>query len=423
MTKKIVNWALSLLALALVITFIINAINKHEDTQKDNAVAVSVPLELTTSSSIDGLKIGLIITIGDTSAEGSQWNKAAAGAQVAIERFNRSGRNITLITHDDQGTAEGTANAVKALKNQEVSGIIIASSGPHLAEGITAAQEADIPVILPYQESTGDAWSLAPATTQITEHATKYTKHSARTYLIQQEGRSTPYTAHETHTYTPGTDPHEFLAPIAEYVKRDEHKNNTYSLIIDADAYVLSTLTRAIQENGIHANILLSYDATSPALSVALTNNGPSTGPALNATTIGHNIDDAVALQPDPAGRSMSAYLQMINVMNAENIPATYGDQPFTELANSADARTHDSVIAIVKAAEQAKSKKPTDITAALKTLELTPSDGITAPSYNFTQQQAANYPPALLHPSTGNLNLRTNTTHQRIIWFAEEQK
>lgn len=423
MTRKIIGWGIPLFAIALIILFIINTITKYEETQKDTSVAVSVPLEITSTSNVDGLRIGVIVTIGDASAEGSQWNTAAAGAQVAVERLNRSGRNITLITQDDKGSNDGAVDAVQTLIDQEVSGIIIASNGNHLTAGIATAQDAGVPVILPYQEATGQAWSLAPTTEQITQRTTEYTKYSARTYLIQQEGRSTPFSAHETHPYSPGTDPHDLLKPIAEYINRAEHKNNTYSIIIDADAYTLANLHRAIQEAGIRANVLLSHDATSPALAAALTHSDPAAAINLNAITVGHNIDDAVALQPDAAGRSMSAYLQMIKLMSAENTTSLYGDQPFSALAYSADARAHDSVLAMVKAAEKAKSKKPADISAALNALTLTPSDGVTATSYDFTQQQAANSPINILHPSIGNLNLRTISTNQRIIWFTEEQK
>lgn len=421
MTKKIATWAAPLITLTLILALVLAAINKHQETEQDIAVAVSVPMELTSTSTVDGLSLGLIVSVGDNSTEGSQWAKAAAGAQVAVERLNRTGRNITLITQNDQGTPEGSQKAVQALIDQQVSGIIIASSGPHLAQGIDAAQEAGIPLIMPYQETNGQAWSLAPSQTQITQQAQSFARGSTRIYLIQQEGRSTPYPAHEAHTYTPGADPHQILGPIADYVNHDDNKNGTYSIILDADTYTLATLITAIQESGIHANILLSPDATSPVLSEALTNNDPAATVTLTASTIGHNIDDAVALQATPEGRSMSAYLQMVKVMGASSAPALYNDQPFADLAHSADARAHDSVIAFVKAAEKAQDKTPQGITQALNSLTLAPADGITAPSYDFSTPQAANAPVSVLHPSIGNLNLRTSSQSQRIVWFAPE--
>lgn len=418
MKNKILNIGVPLALILLIVGLVVAAIVKHQGQEKDAAVAVTVPVELTASEQARSSSIGLILTVGNEGAQGSEWNQAAAGAQVAIERFNRSGANLTLITEDDRGTSAGAARAVEVLAQQNVSGIVIASRGNHVEEAVKAAEERGIPVILPYTDAVGGAWSLTPSPSDITSLLESHYSGTSRVVRIDQESFPGPEVrAEETVTVNSSSDLDKTAQDIA---RRISDGKAGAAIFINADSYTQARLTRALQEAGTQASIVLGNEATSPAFSETFTRDNPST--VINAMTVGFNTGDSVALQADGQGRSMSAYLQMVKMLgDSPDAHGPLGEQPFSDVAASADARSHDAVVALVRATEKAPSAKPKDIKKELGTLTLSPSDGITAAGLDFSQPHAVAGSPALLSATLEDVTIRTSPRDEsaHIVWFA----
>lgn len=219
MKNKILNIGVPLALILLIVGLVVAAIVKHQGQEKDAAVAVTVPVELTASEQARNSSIGLILTVGNEGAQGSEWNQAAAGAQVAIERFNRSGANLTLITEDDRGTSAGAARAVEVLAQQNVSGIVIASRGNHVEEAVKAAEERGIPVILPYTDAVGGAWSLTPSPSDVTSLLESHYSGTSRVVRIDQESFPGPEVrAEETVTVNSSSDLDKTAQDIARRI-------------------------------------------------------------------------------------------------------------------------------------------------------------------------------------------------------------
>ena len=147
-------------------------------------VAVTVPVALTRAQVPPDTRIGVIVTLGQGHSEGAEWATAGNGAVVARERLMRGGSEIELIVEDDRGTAAGSAEATRALIEREVSGIVVVSSGDHTSAGLAVAEQAGVPVVLPYAavpeaavpdasvpvgDRQGGVWSLAPTEEALAE--------------------------------------------------------------------------------------------------------------------------------------------------------------------------------------------------------------------------------------------------------------
>lgn len=416
MKEKIINIGVPLAFILAVIGIIFAAVIRHNSTEQDQAVAVTVPVTLTAEGEAKQASLGLIVTIGNENAEGSEWKDAASGAKVALERFNRSGARISLLTEDDRGTAEGAVQAVESLAQQKVSGIILASQGQHLEPALRKAEELGIPLILPYAESAHSAWSLKPSEESLTQLVVSHNNFAHKVIRIDQQdfpGLDIP--AEENITINSTTDFNKLTEEISQLTAK---VGDSATIFLNTDSYMQARIASALHESGNRAQILLGYEATSPAFSQAFMKDKNSA--VLNALSIGYKTDDSVALQTDGQGRSMSAYLQMVKIL-AESPDATnaLGDQKFSEIALAADSRSHDATVALIRAIEKAGSTDPKAVKKAMPRLELAASDGITGPSLNFSQPYAVTTDPLLLSPTVGDINLRIteDSSYTPIIW------
>lgn len=171
-SKKGLMVAIGIVAALLVIALLVFVLIRATADDGPDPVAVTVPVALADVSPPANATIGVVLTLGTGITDGSQWYQAAQGAVVAQERLALGGNDVALVTADDMGEATGSAEAVQSLLEQGVSGIVYASSGAHLADGLDAAAEAGVPVILPYAQAPEDAsnvWSLAPTDAELAD--------------------------------------------------------------------------------------------------------------------------------------------------------------------------------------------------------------------------------------------------------------
>lgn len=420
MKSKIATVGAPLAVIALIVALVLVAIFQTKAQEQDHAVAVTVPVELKAGGSVKGGSIGLLITVGNENAEGSEWNQAAAGAQVAVERFNRSGADITLVTEDDRGTVSGAVAAVRSMADQNVSGIIVATRGEHLKEAVYLAQQLDIPLIFPYHSLDAEGtWSF-----QADDQSMKnlMTVHSAGQRLIrvdQENFGGVEYAADQVVNVTADTDTEQLARDLSQQVKDSKVP---VAIAINADPYLQARIVPSLQDLGVDAELILDPGATSPAFGSSYL-SGDVKRSTINAVSIGYNSGDAVALQSDGEGRSMSAYLQMVKIMSdSSNATSPLGDHPFSAVAGAADSRSHDSLVALVRAMERSPSNKAKDVKETLQGLKLSPADGITSGSVDFSSQHVVQAKPILLAASIGNLDMRGSLPSATVgvQWFPQ---
>lgn len=384
------------------------------------AVSATVPVAIAVAHVPATTKIGVVVTLGD--GEGAEWNDAAQGALVAERRLALGGTDITLVTKNDGGTTAGAEAAVASLAKSGVAGIVIASSGAHVSGALTAAAARDIPVVLPYAPAGKDSWSTAPAADSVSDAMTA-ALGGARSPLLVDLGGGAPAGLRIAHVLD--ADDTADTAALARTVAErtgatsadadtDEGKADT----ADSDAVVVSgsadrqgALVAALQAVDVTVPVVLTPDATSPAFGAALADAGGSLSGSFR--TVGVATDDASALESDAGGRAMSAFLGGVRVLasdeHAENLT---GDQPFRAVASAADSRSHDAVVALVRAVGRARSTEPAGVTDALAALDLGSGAGIAGPALDFTRQQALGAPATVLAASAQQLGLRpTGTT------------
>lgn len=388
------------------------------------AVSATVPVKITVAHVPAKTTIGVIVTLGD--GEGSEWNEAAQGALVAERRLALGGTDVALVTKNDGGTAAGGKAAVESLAKSGVAGIVVASSGSHVSGALTAAAAKGIPVVLPYAPAEKDSWSTAPAAGSISTAMTT-ALGDADAPLLVDLGGGAPAGLRVAHVLD-GDDTADAAALATTVAERTGATSNeedadadadadAKTVTPDSDAVVVSgsaqrqgAFVAALQAENVTVPVVLTPDATSPAFGAALVEAGGSLSGAFR--TVGVATDDARALASDAGGRAMSAFLGGVRVLagdqDAENLT---GDQPFSAVAGAADSRSHDAVIALVRAVGSARSVEPADVTDALATLDLDADAGIAGPALDFTRQQALGTPATVLAASAQQLGLRPAST------------
>ncbi|MBF4607859.1 hypothetical protein [Curtobacterium sp. VKM Ac-1393] len=386
------------------------------------AVSATVPVKITVAHVPAKTKIGIIVTLGDS--EGSEWNEAAQGALVAERRLALGGTDVALVTKNDGGTAAGGKAAVDALAKSGVAGIVVASSGSHVSGALTAAAAKGIPVVLPYAPAEKDSWSTAPAAGSISKAMTT-ALGDADDPLLVDLGGGAPAGLRVAHVLD-GDDTADTAALATTVAERTGATNNEQdadadtdakTVTPDSDAVVVSgsaerqgAFVAALQAENVTVPVVLTPDATSPAFGAALVEAGGSLSGAFR--TVGVATDDARALASDAGGRAMSAFLGGVRVLagdqDAENLT---GDQPFSAVAGAADSRSHDAVIALVRAVGAARSVDPADVTEALAALDVDADAGIAGPALDFTRQQALGAHATVLAASAQQLGLRPAST------------
>ncbi|WP_426724277.1 ABC transporter substrate-binding protein [Curtobacterium flaccumfaciens] len=419
--RPLVIAAIAVLLVAAVVAAVLTFRAIGSSTPAE-AVPATVPVEITVKHVPDTTKIGVVVTLGD--GEGSEWNEAAQGALVAERRLALGGTDITLVTKNDGGTSAGAKTAVESLAKSGVAGIVVASSGKHVSGALTTAAEKHIPVVVPYASAEKDSWSTAPTAESIGVAMTT-ALGDAKSPLLVDLGGGAPAGLRVAHVLDGDdtADTAELAATIASRTgatdaddSTDEAADADPKAAPDSDAVVVSgsaqrqgALVAALQAADVTVPVVLTPDATSPAFGAALIDAGGSLSGSFR--TVGVAADDARALSSDAEGRAMSAFLGGVRVLaddaDAQNLT---GDRPFSAVAGAADARSHDAVVALVRAVGKAGSTEPSDVTDALAALDLDSAAGIAGPALDFTRQQALGASATVLAASAQPLGLRPDT-------------
>jgi hypothetical protein len=432
--QPLVIVALAVLVIAVVLAVVVFVIDRN--TPSAEAVPATVPVPIRVAHVPDGTKIGVVVTLGD--GEGSEWDEAAQGALVAAKRLTLGGTDVELVTRNDGGSASGAKRAVQQLVDSGVAGIVVASSGAHVSGALDAASDAGVPVVLPYADGGDGSWSTAPSRASVSA-AMQRAIRGADSPLLVDLGGGAPSGIRFAHVMdaddsaddaalattvaqrtgaTPTTPTSNASATPAD---AEATKPDSDAVVVSGPAARQGAFVAALQSAEVTVPVVLTPDATSPAFGTALAEaNGSLSGTFVST---GVATDDARALTSDAQGRSMSAFLGGVRVLSddadAQNLTT---DQPFSAVAWAADSRSHDAVVALVRAVGAARSDEPSAVADALSTLRLDASDGIAGPALDFRQQQALRADATVLAASSQTLGLRPATTEQTasLVWFQD---
>lgn len=432
--QPLVIVALAVLVIAVVLAVVVFVIDRN--TPAAEAVPATIPVPIRVAHVPDGTKIGVVVTLGD--GEGSEWDEAAQGALVAAKRLTLGGTDVELVTRNDGGSASGAKRAVQQLVDSGVAGIVVASSGAHVSGALDAASDAGVPVVLPYAEGGDGSWSTAPSRSSVSA-AMQRAIRGADSPLLVDLGGGAPSGIRFAHVMdaADSADDAALATTVAERTgatpttatsnataaptDAETTKPDSDAVVVSGPAARQGAFVAALQSADVTVPVVLTPDATSPAFGTALAEaNGSLSGTFVST---GVATDDARALTSDAQGRSMSAFLGGVRVLaddaDAQNLTA---DQPFSAVAWAADSRSHDAVVALVRAVGAARSVEPSKVADSLSTLRLDSSDGIAGPVLDFRQQQALRTDATVLAASSQTLGLRPATTEQTasLVWFQD---
>lgn len=410
--------------------------NREREVPLPDPVAATVPVAIEARGLPADTRIGVVLTFGSGSASGAQWNQAAQGAVVARERLEDGGTPVELVTEGDGGTAEGARDAVAALAADGVSGIVIATEGGPATAAARAAADAGLPSILPYApapDGVEGAWSTAPAAEETAAAVESLLEGRENVLLVSSRGesglqldtaQSLPFAAGDDadalaadvafRSGVPGApDPDGSGQPPAPADAVD-------AVVLDAAPAEQAALVTAMQSLNVQVPLVLTPDAVSPAFATALAERGGTASGQL--ATVGGRWGDAIALQQDPPGRAMSAFLTALRLAASDDSVANLTDDaPFRTMAEAADVRSHDAVVAFALASAAAGSAEPADVSTVLSTVVLAPGNGGAGPELDFASPQAFDQPLSPAYAAQQDLGLRpSDGSAGALLWISD---
>lgn len=372
------------------------------------------------------LSIGVVVSLSAPPGEGAEWRDAAEGAEVAVHRFGLGGSQVDLTVLNDHGTAQGATTAVHTLLDRGVAGVVLASTGRHVAAGLAEASARGVPVLLPYADDADalpdHSWLTGPdAQTTDARLVQVLAKRGAKKpFLVRTGGGSVDgLEPVGTRTFRAGADP----SVIASALRRRRAAQPTAfdSVVVAGPAELQASMVRALQGARVDVPLALTAEALSPTFPAALREaDGSLSDPLLSA---GLDEGDSTALQPSAGGRALAAFFSGLQLTAADATTKDFsGERPFTAVAGVADTRSHDAVVALVRAAAAAHSTDPAAVAAALSGLTLGAADGIAGPTLAFgTPVAVADDAVVALGSTDQSPGLRPTTAADEatLHWFA----
>jgi branched-chain amino acid transport system substrate-binding protein len=348
----------------------------------------------------DGLSapvtVGVVVSGTSPRGEGAEQLGPAAGARVAEFRANlgKDAPVVRLAVADDRGTADGAAAAVRALQGQGVAGIVYASDGRHLAAGLTAAAQADLPVLLPYLTAPLPAgattsFRTGPSGRQVAEslRALLRSRSLSAPFLLTGEGVSPDLLSLAGPGRTGRLAAGPTLLAAAEQAAGSLSAGRSDAVVLAASAASQAEAVAALQEYDASTTVVLSPTALSPIFSARLANLGEAGA----ATTAGQYFTAGTAATDSSTSAAVAGWLAALRLAASDGVTkALVGDGLFGDgPAGVADARSHDAVLALVAAAAKAGSASPERVLAALRTTPVDAEVGLAGPPLAFEDAEA----------------------------------
>lgn len=383
--------------------------------------------ELSRSGEVaETLRLGVLVP--PLEGPGSEFRPQVEGARVAAYRFGLGGEPVELRVGLDDGTAEGALAAMRALLDEEVAGVVLASRGAHTADAVAAADDAATAVVLPYGSATGlvpGAWSVAPGADAVAARIQD---------ALDRLGASRPYRVVATDRLDVGLEerqpeepsrtgtPDDPEATAAEIVALLDQRL-VDAVVVDAAAVDQAAVVVALQ--GLLGTrqlpVVLTTEALTPVFGDLLAAAGTSGGRLLG---VGTDAQDHGALTGSGSGSRTATFLAAVRL--AAGDPAcrnVYDDDACAAGVPRADAASHDAALALVRAVDAAGSVEPARVREALGGLQLGRAAGLAGPGLDFrTAQALADDDVVVLHASTSDPGVRPTAadgSRAALSWFA----
>ncbi|MEV7971616.1 ABC transporter substrate-binding protein [Cellulomonas sp. NPDC089187] len=383
-------------------------------------VAEAMQPDLSMSAQVDGpIRIGVLVP--PVEGIGSEFRPLVEGARVAAYRFELGGAEVEFTVALDDGTEAGAQAAMKALLDDDVAGVVLASTGDHTASAVRAARQASTAVVLPYGGAEGEGvWSLAPSdeavVTQI--EAALAEADAERPYLATADGRE-QLDLHATHAGVLGAS-----EAMAQEIVALLESREVDSVVIDGSAQEQADLVVALQGllGSRQLPVVLTPEALTTDFGDRLTAAGTTAGWLFS---VGTDTDDHVALTESEAGQNAAVFFSALRLASGDvNCVNIYGDDSCAAGITRGDVASHDATVALIRAVEAAASTDPAAVRTALSGLDLAHADGVVGPDLDFGQGQTlADEDVAVLHASTSDPGLRpadaSGDPAATLFWFA----
>lgn len=435
LTTLIVAGITVVLAAAIALTTV--ALSRPKEASRPDPVAATVPVALKAEGLPNDFSIGVVLTLGQSGEPGSEYNRAAQGAIVAAQRFAKGGAAVALVAQNDRGTEDGARAAVHALAEQGASGVVVATTGAPARAAAKAAEELGLPAILPYAEPSDPAqatWTTRPSGASVAA-ALRTALNGKNRVLLVGDGGEVPASVGISQTLNlDGFDAVMDLAQEAAIQTGDQLRPpaedapagaGSTRVAEPADAVVVSAATpqrlarlvQALQARDVSVPVVIPDGATAPAFASTLSElDGAASGQLVSVAPAG---GDATALQQDAQGRGMSAFLSAVRLASGDpKVKNLTGDAAFFADAWAADSRSHDAVVALVRATASAGSGEPSKVGAALRTMSFGPGDGLAGPALDFSRSAALTAEAIPVYASPQDLGLRPpDEAAPRLVW------
>lgn len=380
-----------LLGVALAAALVTTSCTSSEEPEEAGRPVSPPAVELAPDGAPETMSVGVVVSLTSAPDEGSQWHAAAEGAQVAAYRYGLGDVEVSLVPRDDQGTADGAEEAVGDLVDEGVSGIVMATEGDHVTGAVESAAEAGVPVLLPYAGEQTDlpegAWSTGADAGQVaaTLATALETAGVGRPVVVDAGGATVDLDEAASLRLRPGDDA---LALARRVARISRSAADADSVVVTGPAAAQAQVVQGLQERNVTLPVFLGDDAVSPDFAQTLGRSGGSL--AVPLTTAGLDTDDVAALAPDDGGAAVSAWLAALRVTAEDgDVTTLFDEEDFETVAGSADARSHDAVVALVSAAVAAGSTEPAEVRDALAGLTLDTGDGLAGPALDFSSPAA----------------------------------
>lgn len=362
------------------------ACSNNNDKDKTSApkpadtTAVSGEPAVALKTSVSDAKVGLIISSG---GPGADVKDLASGAYVAAFRLNGAKGDtdkVRLVVEDDNGTPEGATNAVKALVDQGVVGIVYASTGEQLLAGAATAAESGVAVVYPYAddprvvEQGATSYVAAPTIKQVAKELAEHVSSAGvgKVALIRQAGAygdagkaALELAGMSFVSDTPVSGPDGIPGAAIAAAKPD-------AVMIWTDAALGLATADSLSQAGYDGAMLFGDR-------VAV----PSFGKGLAASLAPPVGDGALSVgswaNPDlPTAAADAFFLAKERAVSTGAVTADLG---------VADFRSHDAVLALVKAAEGGATRA--SVADAIKSISTDDVSGTVGAPADFSNQLA----------------------------------
>jgi hypothetical protein len=362
---------------------------------------VAAPQIALTASGLTGpVRIGLLISGTSTAGQGADQVGRAAGARVAQYRLTQGRADVTLEVYDDHGTSKGAIDGIRTMLGRRVSGIVAATTGSHLDAALRQAAAAEVPVLLPYEPrdvaGATTSWFTGPSAEQVRDRL--------RTLLVERHLQH-PYVLHADGTAdeVAGLGPPDLSSALSSRESPGDAINPVVaawrskridSVVIGGSAVTQALLVAQLQGHAKELPVVLSPDALAPAFGDTLADRLAADGsatPSGRFLTAGAASVDASAQSSGDDAVALTAFLAAVRTAaQTPDVQSIVHAVPFgQEGAGTADPAAHDAVIALVRAAEKARSAAPQQVGAALGTLALGHAQGLAGPVLDLTAHRS----------------------------------